>query len=352
MLSQLAEINKINISPKETDDTTSKKENLLEFEKNDQLISRSDSEFRLFVILGILSIIENLVLLIITIFLSQINQSNLIDVDIQVQFPQPHLKAIYRNGSVYSSYFKEGSFLTSEYEFDLPANADYYFYFEYRQRYSYIHGNGYQNHFHQTFESVHGKGRQRKHTFSSKFGKELWFDGPYMKSGHNSSIVQIGNTLMLFGGGKDKKSDGKVFQSSTSFHNCQFLILCWFANEAVCDADVSDCWMEDIFGGSQEDCNCFKNVKIHFWSMEKEIFIPSTNTLPFGFGFLTGCTASLDKNKVLLIGGHHVKTMFNQGLHEFLVKHPANNKVLEFNIETRKWTVLPNVPLLKVILLF
>ena len=217
LLSQLAEINKINISPKETDDTTSKKENLLEFEKNDQLISRSDSEFRLFVILGILSIIENLVLLIITIFLSQINQSNLIDVDIQVQFPQPHLKAIYRNGSVYSSYFKEGSFVTSEYEFDLPANADYYFYFEYRQRNSYIHGNGYQNNFHQTFKSVRGKGRQRKHTFSSKFGKELWFDGPYMKSGHNSSIVQIGNTLMLFGGGKDKKSDGKVFQSSTFF---------------------------------------------------------------------------------------------------------------------------------------
>ena len=148
----------------------------------------------------------------------------------------------------------------------------------------------------------------------------------------------------------------KCFKAQHSFHNCQFLILCWFANEnislAVCDADVSDCWMGDIFGGSQEDCKCFKNVKIHFWSMKKEIFIPSTNTLPFGFGFLTGCTASLDRNKVLLIGGHHVKTMFNQGLHEFLVKHPANDKVLEFNIETRKWTILPNVPLLKVILLF
>lgn len=116
----------------------------------------------------------------------------------------------------------------------------------------------------------------------------------------------------------------------------------------LCDADSSDCniFFGDPFGFGTKECQCKNSGILHFWSMKKETFLDlPLITLPNDFGFLTGCTVPLDRNRVLLIGGHHVKNMNALLLEEFLVKHPANNQVAEFDFLKRKWHVLPKVPI-------
>ena len=316
-----------------------KNDAVLEYEKNDQLISRSESELRIFIILSIVSSINNLILVVFTIILSRAftNDLKFIDVDIPVQIMPPFLKVIYKNGSVYSSYVKNRSYISSEYNFDLPPDADYYYYFEYRDRHSYIHGYGNRNHFHQTFKNIHRKSQQRKHKFSSK--KD--FDSQYLRSGHNSSLVPIGHTLTLFGGAIHEQS-GNISYFNTYFKKIEKSNL---TTEEFCDADISHCNIGNTFSTSFFDCKCRKNDLLHFWSMKKESFIPSTITLPQGFGFLTGCTASLDRNKVILIGGHHVKKLYEIRLHEYVIKYPPNDQVVEFDFMKKKWSELPNVPL-------
>ena len=109
-----------------------KNDTVLEYEKNDQLISRSESELRIFIILSIVFAINNLMLVVFTIFLSRAitNEVQFIDVEIPVQIMPPFLKVILKNGSVFSSYMTKRSYLSFEYNFDLPPDADYYYYFE------------------------------------------------------------------------------------------------------------------------------------------------------------------------------------------------------------------------------
>ena len=118
----------------------------------------------------------------------------------------------------------------------------------------------------------------------------------------------------------------------------------------MCDADPYDCsiFFGDPFGLGGEPCQCLNRGILHFWSMKKEKFVDlplPVLTLPNDFGFLTGCTVPLDRNRVLLIGGHHVKNRNNLILEEYLVKHPANNQVAEYDIRNWKWHILPAVPL-------
>ena len=93
-------------------------------------------------------------------------------------------------------------------------------------------------------------------------------------------------------------------------------------------------------------CTCMKNWNVYLWSIGKETFIHTTYLLPKGFAFLSGCATAIDRNKLLLIGGHYVKK-FDCGRDEYemITKHALNNQVVEFNVSKRKWTVLQNIPL-------
>ena len=113
--------------------------------------------------------------------------------------------------SVYSSQYKNRTFSNLKHKFDLPSAADFYFPFEYKEKMSYIHGNGLNKHILQTFRNVHGHKRQKKHTFSKKEEIDSNTSLLYVKQGlgkenlgFNNSILQIGPYLMIFGGGHNQ----------------------------------------------------------------------------------------------------------------------------------------------------
>ena len=74
--------------------------------------------------------------------------------------------------------------------------------------------------------------------------------------------------------------------------------------------------------------------------------------LPNGFAFLSGCATNIERNKILLIGGHYVKK-FDSGRDEYemITKSTLNDQVAEFNVLKRKWTILQSIPISMVRLL-
>ena len=122
-------------------------------------------------------------------------------------FQVPYFQIILKNGSVFSSkYRKRDTFSPSQYQFDLPKTADYYFSFDYRGRMSFIYGNSNRTHFFQTFRNIHGKRREKKHEIPG-----INEEDESLTTGFNCSIIQIGSYLMLFGGGKDRGTKRKAF---------------------------------------------------------------------------------------------------------------------------------------------
>ena len=175
-------------------------ENALEIDKNDQLISRSESENRIFVILAVICMINNCILVA---FVKLSHDKfhlhlDLVPTEIPVQFNLPYLQAIFKNGSVFSLSYRNGTFSDSGHEFDLPNDMHYYLALEYDNRLSYFHGRGNQKSMSQTFQNLHGFKRHKKHKLISKHPEER-----YEGFGFNMSISQIGKYLMFFGGGKN-----------------------------------------------------------------------------------------------------------------------------------------------------
>ena len=78
--------------------------------------------------------------------------------------------------------------------------------------------------------------------------------------------------------------------------------------------------------------------------MEKEVFLSSTSFLPKGFAFISGCSVSIDRTKILLIGGHHVRKDAGT-INEYVVNHPPNNQVVEFDFMNKKWNFRQEVPI-------
>ena len=176
--------------------------NIFEFEKNDQLISRSESEHRIVVILAFISLINATFLTTFSIIINESskNEIDLIDVEIPVLFKVPYLQAIYKNGSVVSSHFlTNSSDIGSKHLLDLPETDYYYSFLDHKQESSFIHAKSKRKYFFQTFKNIHGKGRQRKHKFTGK--SSMLYPNGIMS--FNSSIMQIGSFLMFFGGGQD-----------------------------------------------------------------------------------------------------------------------------------------------------
>ena len=78
--------------------------------------------------------------------------------------------------------------------------------------------------------------------------------------------------------------------------------------------------------------------------MEKEVFLSSTSSLPKGFAFINGCSVSIDRTRILLIGGHHVRKDVGT-INEYVVNHPPNNQVVEFDFKNKKWNFRQEVPI-------
>ena len=178
-------------------------ENALEIDKNDQLISRSESENRIFVILAVICMINNFIL---AAFVKLSHDKfhlhlDLVPTEIPVQFNLPYLQAIFKNGSVFSLPYNNGTFNGSNHEFDLPNNLHYYLALQYDKKLSYIHGRGNQKTMSQTSQNLHGYMRHKKHRLIIKKGEE--HQHYYEGFGFNNSISQIGKYLMFFGGGKN-----------------------------------------------------------------------------------------------------------------------------------------------------
>ena len=204
---QLAKLNNFIIN-QETNESKSE-DNVLEFDKNDALITRSESEARIIVIFIIIAVINQVLLTVLTIVTNESMKTelNLVDVEIHTPSQLPHLQIILINGSVFSSKFqKRYTFSTSQYQFDLPLTADYYFSFDFRGRMSFIYGNSNRIHFFQTFRNIHGKRREKKHKIPGIHAEE-----ESSTTGFNCSVLQIGSYLMLFGGGKDRGTKRKAF---------------------------------------------------------------------------------------------------------------------------------------------
>ena len=76
------------------------------------------------------------------------------------------------------------------------------------------------------------------------------------------------------------------------------------------------------------------------WSSTKNRWYSGPN-LPLNFNLLYGCAVSLDRNKVLLIGGSYntFEDVFNDVFHE------VNNKVIGYDFRSKNWTKYNNLPI-------
>ena len=208
LFGQLTKLNNLIISQESTTEEKSE-ENVLEFDKNDQLISRSESERRIISIFAVLAFINQIIIFTFTIVASNNlkNELKVMDLQIPIQFKMPFLQIILNNGSVFSSNLIEDPFFNTQYQFDLPRDAHYYYSFDYRGRMFYIHGKSKRNYFFQTFKNQKSKTREKKHKFPGKHAKDT-----DSMTGFNCSIEQAGPYLMLLGGGIDRGQNCKFFR--------------------------------------------------------------------------------------------------------------------------------------------
>ena len=218
LFSQISNLNKFIVN--QDSFVVKHEENVLEFDKNDQLVTKYESEVRIAVILCVLSVLNISILstLIVTISETIKNELKIIPIEIANLSKVPYLLAICKNGSVYSSQYKNQTFPNLKHNFDLPMSADFYFPFEYKEKISYIHGNGLNKHILQTFRNVHGHKRQKKHSFSDEqiinsHTSELYVKHKLGKEplGFNNSVLQIGPYLMFFGGGHNQYGNLNTF---------------------------------------------------------------------------------------------------------------------------------------------
>ena len=205
---QLTKVNNLIINQESTTEENSE-ENVLEFDKNDQLISSSESESRIILIFAVMAFINQIIIFTFTIVASNNlkNELKVMDLQIPIQLKMPFLQIILNNGSVYSSNLIEDPFFNPQHQFDLPRDAHYYYSFDYRGRMSYIHGKSKRNYFFQTFKNQKSKTREKKHKFPGKHAEDT-----DSMTGFNCSIVQAGPYLMLFGGGIDRGQNRMFFR--------------------------------------------------------------------------------------------------------------------------------------------
>ena len=105
----------------------------------------------------------------------------------------------------------------------------------------------------------------------------------------------------------------------------------------------------EIIDGQHEFEPEFKTM---IWSMEKMMWLQTKNflKLPTNFSMICGCTVGVNRNRALLIGGHHVIKSYVTSIQYLAQKYYPNNQVLQYNFQnqTKTWTKLENIPYEKV----
>ena len=89
---------------------------------------------------------------------------------------------------------------------------------------------------------------------------------------------------------------------------------------------------------------CEPNWNTNYWSMEKLAWVTFKNQpkLPTNFSIVGGCGLSVERQKVVLIGGHRNIETSNGWL---LGNYLPNDQVLMYDFLHETWTWLTNIPL-------
>ena len=256
----------------------------LEYNKNDQLISKSESNDRIIILLLVIATILSLIFqaLIITAFISLTKAFGKLQVNIPIRMAKPYLQTIDSNGSImiYEPYFFingtfEQSYLVGNYS--LPILHDFYFSYEYRKEIIYLHG-----------KTLHGKSSQinKDHCYQSVFqrngqfprkkvflhgyvedptnSEELIFDDDSAITA-NGFIMQVQAFIWFFGGG---------FSKNTTYD----LNICESSNPE-CNNDLTYNYVNEY---DPLLCKCTTQRNTQLWSNEKYKFVPMAPSLPKG----------------------------------------------------------------------
>ena len=258
----------------------------LEYNKNDQLISKSESNDRIIILLSIIATILSFIFqaLIITAFISLTKANGKLQVNIPIRMAKPYLQTIDSNGTIliYEPYFhKNGTFQQSYLvgNYSLHILHDFYFSYEYRKEIIYLHG-----------KTLHGISSQinKDHCYQSVFQrngqfprKKVYLHG-YVEDPYgiivfdddsaitaNVFIMQVQAFIWFFGGGfsKNTTSDLKICESSNPY----------------CDNDLTNDYVNEY---DPLSCKCTTQRKTQLWSNEKYKFVPMAPTLPKGNKYL------------------------------------------------------------------
>ena len=91
-------------------------------------------------------------------------------------------------------------------------------------------------------------------------------------------------------------------------------------------------------------CTCYAIFSTQLWSMKKQRWanLPLLPLLPKDFSFFSGCSIAVDRQRVLLIGGHYNMP----GMKKYYpVRVLFNNQVILYDFSTNSWTWMASVPL-------
>ena len=111
------------------------------------------------------------------------------------------------------------------------------------------------------------------------------------------------------------------------------------------------------FDYSEHRCQCLVDTRTQLWSIVKEKWKSSTSISPefskqFFIMYGKGCSVAIDRSTILFIGGHHLYKLQDSDMFEFVpINYPFNDLVYQYNFMDRKWTNLPKVPNVKVIVM-
>ena len=99
------------------------------------------------------------------------------------------------------------------------------------------------------------------------------------------------------------------------------------------------------FDESQSPFNCHCKIENsnELWNVDEGYWVASYPKLPNDFSLLSGCSVSINRHKILLIGGHHVKKVASDLIAP--MSTPINDQMREFDFVNGTWTTHESVPI-------
>ena len=98
-----------------------------------------------------------------------------------------------------------------------------------------------------------------------------------------------------------------IFTSSS--HQYPYTI--WESVLGFIDTDFESCEDRELFVNGVEDCKCAALFPTQLWSMKKMTWAKKPPEFPTHISMLSGCAVSINRNKVLFIGGHYTQHQFS-----------------------------------------